>query len=95
MKILSLTNQGGYSTTSPLPFQKNPLSLFGDLVGFAAWLGVLVQQLQQYLVSEHAVPVPVLLVGAIAALLAAAILCACITVQFMSCCDRSHKDHQD
>ena len=59
----------------------------------AAYFGVLVQELQQYLTSDRAISMPLLIVGVILALLVSALLFACITVQCLALCER--KQHQD
>lgn len=81
------------STKTPLSFWKNPLSVFGELLGLVAYFGVLVQEAQLYLTSDQAYSMPVLIVFAIGALLLSAAIFACVSVQLMSLCDK--KEHRD
>jgi hypothetical protein len=79
----------------PNGFFTNPLSLFGIAMGYVTHVGYRVQQLQTYLQSEQALPLPVLIVGGTAALLCVSLLLAVVVVWITACCDGKPKTKRE
>ena len=68
------------------PFYNNPFSLVGEVLGLLVTLGYYIHSVREYLVSEHALPFPVIVFGAIAALMLVSFVAAISIVTCLGWC---------